>query len=147
MQNRLGRPNCLRDNFSARTTQKTRPLYCCRSVSSSPFHSNGRGAGHMENTVLLLLRALPSNGQCLQSHRLRTGLYATILSVINVTLYIISLRLKFFFKLLNLLLGPPIGHFPRELPTGTFCVFFESLLSSRSCSKTAGNLSLLYYYY
>jgi hypothetical protein len=34
---------------------------------------------HIENTVLLLLRAcwgvLPCNGRCLQSHRLTTGLY------------------------------------------------------------------------
>jgi hypothetical protein len=39
--------------------------------------------GPTENTALLLLRAcmlrpLPSNGHCLQSHRLATGLYATI---------------------------------------------------------------------
>jgi hypothetical protein len=32
----------------------------------------------IESTALLLLRALPSNGRCLQSHRLATGLYATI---------------------------------------------------------------------
>jgi hypothetical protein len=43
-----------------------------------------------ENTVPLLLRArmlraLPSNDHCLQSHRLATGLYATVL-IIYVTL-------------------------------------------------------------
>jgi hypothetical protein len=42
-----------------------------------------------ENIVLLLLRAcmlrtLPSNGRCLQSHSLATGLYATLLSVMVV---------------------------------------------------------------
>jgi hypothetical protein len=31
-----------------------------------------------ENTVLLLLQALPSNGRCSQSHRVTPGLYATI---------------------------------------------------------------------
>jgi hypothetical protein len=52
----LGRPNCLQDNSSARTTQETQPLYCCRGVFTVPLHSNGRGADHIENTVLLLLR-------------------------------------------------------------------------------------------
>jgi hypothetical protein len=37
---------------------------------------------HIENTVLLshacMLRALPSNGRCLQRYRLATNLYATI---------------------------------------------------------------------
>jgi hypothetical protein len=28
--NRLGRPSCLQGNSSARTTQKSQPLYCCR---------------------------------------------------------------------------------------------------------------------
>jgi hypothetical protein len=31
-----------------------------------------------ENTVLLLLRVLPSDGRCLQNHHLAKGLYATI---------------------------------------------------------------------
>jgi hypothetical protein len=40
-----------------------------------------------ENTVLLLLlaymlRALPSNDRCLQSHRLTTGLYSTLLNTL-----------------------------------------------------------------
>jgi hypothetical protein len=45
--------NCLQDNSSAWTTQKTQPLYCCRDVSRAPLHSNGRGPDHIENTVLL----------------------------------------------------------------------------------------------
>jgi hypothetical protein len=32
-----------------------------------------------ENTVLLLLSVLPSNGSCLQGHHLAMGLYATLL--------------------------------------------------------------------
>jgi hypothetical protein len=75
--------SCLQDNSSARTTQKTQPLYCCRGVFTAPLHSNGRCADRIENTVLLLLhacmlRALASNGRCLQSHCLATDLYATI---------------------------------------------------------------------
>jgi hypothetical protein len=47
------------------------------------LHSNGRGADHIENTVLILspacmLRALPNNGRCLKSRCFATGLYATI---------------------------------------------------------------------
>jgi hypothetical protein len=77
------RATCLQDNSSPRATQKTHPLYCCRCVFTAPLHRNGRGADHIENTLLLLLacmlRALPSNGLCLQSHCLATGLYVTIL--------------------------------------------------------------------
>jgi hypothetical protein len=59
-------------------------LYFCRGVFTSSLHSNSRGADDIENSVLLLLRAwmlrtLPSNGRCLQSHCLATGLYATIM--------------------------------------------------------------------
>jgi hypothetical protein len=75
--------SCLQDNSSARTTQKTRPLYCCRGVFTAPLQSNGRGADYIENTALLssrafILLALPSNGWSLLSHCLATGLYATI---------------------------------------------------------------------
>jgi hypothetical protein len=75
----------LQDNSSARTTQKTQLLYCCRGMFTAPFYSNDRGADHIENGVLLLLRAcmlrpLPSNVRCLQSHFLATGLYATLLT-------------------------------------------------------------------
>jgi hypothetical protein len=47
------------------------------------LHSNGRGAGNIENTVLLLsrecmLRALPSNGRSLTSYCSVTDLYAII---------------------------------------------------------------------
>jgi hypothetical protein len=47
--NWLCRRSCLQDNSSARTTQKTQPLYCCRGVFTAPLHSNGRGADHIEN--------------------------------------------------------------------------------------------------
>jgi hypothetical protein len=46
--------------------------YWCRSVLTDLLLRNG-----LRNTVLLL-RALPSNGRCLHSHRLETGLYITI---------------------------------------------------------------------
>jgi hypothetical protein len=77
---------CLQGNSSARTMQKTQPLYCFRGVFAASLYSNGRGADHIENTVLLLsracmLRALPSNGRCLLSDCLATGLYVTILSI------------------------------------------------------------------
>jgi hypothetical protein len=55
-------------------------IVCCRGMFSAPLHSNSHGAGHIENIVLLLLRALPRNGRCLQSHCLAMCLYATILS-------------------------------------------------------------------
>jgi hypothetical protein len=68
--------NCLQDNSSARTTQKTQPLYCCRDMFTASLNSNSRGVDHIENTVLLLLRALPSNDLCLQGQYLAMGLYA-----------------------------------------------------------------------
>jgi hypothetical protein len=73
----------LQDNSSAWTTQETQLLYCCRGVFAAPLRSNFRGADYIESIVLLLLlacmlRALPSNGRCLQSHYLAKGLYATI---------------------------------------------------------------------
>jgi hypothetical protein len=49
--------NCLQNNSSAWTMQKTQPLYCCRGVLTTPLHSSGCGMNHMENTVLLLLQA------------------------------------------------------------------------------------------
>jgi hypothetical protein len=57
-----------------------------------------------ENTVLLLfrecmLRALPNNGRYLQSNRLATGLYATILKELSIT---ISSFLKTLNKALHL---------------------------------------------
>jgi hypothetical protein len=71
--NCLGRPSCLQDTSSSRITQKTQPLY---------FYRGGRGADHIQNTVLLLraciLQTLPSNICCLQSHCLAVGLYATV---------------------------------------------------------------------
>jgi hypothetical protein len=92
--------NCLQDNSSAWTTQKTRLLSCCRGVFTAPLHSNGRGVDHIENTVLILLRActlwaLPSKGRCLKSHCLATGLSATV-----------SLNLAH--KVVTSHIGPPI---------------------------------------
>jgi hypothetical protein len=69
---------------SGRTHQKTPFVYRCAHVRVSwnvftePLLRN-----RLHNHVVLLLRAcmlqvLPSNGRCLQSHRLATGLYATI---------------------------------------------------------------------
>jgi hypothetical protein len=54
----------LQDDSSVRTTQKTQPLYSCRGVFTAQLHS---GADHIENAILLLLRAcmlraLPSKG-------------------------------------------------------------------------------------
>jgi hypothetical protein len=74
---KLGHPDCLQDNISAGTAQKTQPLYWCRGVLP-------RRCIVAENAVFLLfracmLRALPSNGHCFQSHRIATGLYATVL--------------------------------------------------------------------
>jgi hypothetical protein len=48
------RANCLQDNSSALTTQKTQRLCCCRDVFTAPLYSNGRRADHIEMTVLLL---------------------------------------------------------------------------------------------
>jgi hypothetical protein len=53
---RLTSTSCLKDNSLTRTTQKIRLLYC-RGVLTSSLHIKGRCADHIENTVLLLLRA------------------------------------------------------------------------------------------
>jgi hypothetical protein len=50
----------LDDNSSARITQKTQPLFFVE-IFTAPLRRNGRGADHIEKTVLLL-RALPSKG-------------------------------------------------------------------------------------
>jgi hypothetical protein len=39
--NCLGRPSCLQDNSSARTTQKSQSVYCCGGVFTATLHSNG----------------------------------------------------------------------------------------------------------
>jgi hypothetical protein len=75
--------SCLQGNSSARITQKTRPLHCCRCLFTMSFHSKGREADHRENPVLLLsracrLRVLPSNGHYLPSHCFATGICPTI---------------------------------------------------------------------
>jgi hypothetical protein len=49
--------NCLQDNTTARTTQKAQLFYCCTDEFTAPLHSNDRDADHIENTVLLVLRA------------------------------------------------------------------------------------------
>jgi hypothetical protein len=38
-------------------SRRKHSLYCCRGVFTSSLHSNSRGADHIENAVLLLLRA------------------------------------------------------------------------------------------
>jgi hypothetical protein len=81
--------SCLQNNSSARTTQKTHSLSCCRGLFTAPLHNNGRGTDHIENELLILLRtcmyrALPSNGRCLHSNCLITGLYATIIIIIII---------------------------------------------------------------
>jgi hypothetical protein len=52
---------------------------------TAPLYRKDRGAKNIKNTVLLLSRALPSNGRCLPGHCLATGLYATIFSGQNVS--------------------------------------------------------------
>jgi hypothetical protein len=71
--------NCLQDNSLAWTKQKTQPLYCCIGMFTALLHSNDRSIDSRENTILLLLQALPSIGCCLQSHSLATVLHATSL--------------------------------------------------------------------
>jgi hypothetical protein len=82
----FGNVNCLQRYSSAKIRSKTLLFYCCvrvrfrGKVFIEPLLING-----LHNPVVLLLRAhmlraLSSNGRCLQTHRLTTGLYATILS-------------------------------------------------------------------
>jgi hypothetical protein len=74
----------LQDNSSARAISKTPFFYCCArvrfrgNVFTEPLLRNG-----LHNPVVIFLRtcmsrASPSNGRCLQSHRLATGLYSTV---------------------------------------------------------------------
>jgi hypothetical protein len=76
--------DCLQDNSSARTMQKTQLLYRCRGVFAAPLHINGRGADYIQNAALLLLRSLTSNGRCLRSHFLATGLYVTLCQLFSL---------------------------------------------------------------
>jgi hypothetical protein len=95
--------NCsasFQQSSSAQSTQKTQILSCCRGLFTAPLHSNGHGADHIGNTILLLLRAcmlrsLRSNGRCLQSHCLTAGLYATILRILTCCSYLIKCCRKF----------------------------------------------------
>jgi hypothetical protein len=98
--------NCLQDNSSKWTTQKTQPLYC-RGMFTTPLHSNCRGADHIENAFLLLFCAcmflsFPSNGRRLPSHCLATGLYAIIPSHLHLGLQRISSLQAFLIFLLDL---------------------------------------------
>jgi hypothetical protein len=90
--NWTGQIKCLEDNSSARATSKTPFFYCCASVRfrwnvfTEPLLRNG-----LHNPVVLLLRAcmlraLPNNGRCLQTHRLATGLYVTLYTYIYVAI-------------------------------------------------------------
>jgi hypothetical protein len=45
---------CVQDNSSVRTTQKTQPFLSCRGMFIAPLPSNGRGAGHMENSSCII---------------------------------------------------------------------------------------------
>jgi hypothetical protein len=69
--------------------------YCCRRVFTDPLLRNG-----LHNIIVLLLcacmlRELPSNGRCLQSHRLAADLYAIILKVGKVgCCWIAGLRIR-----------------------------------------------------
>jgi hypothetical protein len=83
---------------SGRTQQNILFFYCCArvpfrgNVFTEPLPRNG-----LHKVVVLLVRALPSNGRCLQSSRLAKGVYAIILSF-------------------HLLLGLPICLFPFGFP-------------------------------
>jgi hypothetical protein len=68
-------------------------------VFTKPLTRNGRSVYRIENTVLLslracMLRAIPSNGSCLQSHCLEMGLYATLCRVVLAILHLICCMLK-----------------------------------------------------
>jgi hypothetical protein len=63
-------------NPSARTMQKTQPLYCWGGVFTESLHINDRGTDHIENTALQLWRALISAGTCLQSRCLVINVYS-----------------------------------------------------------------------
>jgi hypothetical protein len=61
----LGRPSCLQDNTSARTIEKSQPLYCYGRVFTAKLHSNGRGTDSKENSLCIMY-------PCLQFHCLET---------------------------------------------------------------------------
>jgi hypothetical protein len=52
------RANCLQDNSSAQTTQKTQTLYCCKGVFTRPLFSIGRGSDHIENNTVSIATVL-----------------------------------------------------------------------------------------
>jgi hypothetical protein len=60
----LVRPSCLQDSPSARTAEKSQPLYC-RRVFTANLHSNGRGTNAIENSLCIMY-------PCLQFHCLET---------------------------------------------------------------------------
>jgi hypothetical protein len=102
---------------AVRTIWKTPLFYCCErcfrgKVFTEPLLRNG-----LHNTIVLLLRAcmlraLHSNGRCLQSHRLIRGLYATILSS-------------------HLCLRPPSSLFPSGFPTNILLAFLFSPIRAK----------------
>jgi hypothetical protein len=47
--NCLGRPNCLQDDNSARTTQKIQPLYCCKGIFTEPLHTTVAARTHRKH--------------------------------------------------------------------------------------------------
>jgi hypothetical protein len=76
-------PQCGRHRKYRSSTSIVARVRFCRNVFTEPLLRN-----RLQNSVGLLLRAcmlrsLPSNGRCLQRHRLVTGLYATILLLLH----------------------------------------------------------------
>jgi hypothetical protein len=69
--NCLKRSLCPSYNPSSRTAQKTQCLYCRGVVFTAPWHSNGGGVDHTENTALPLLP------ECLLSCSIATAVRVT----------------------------------------------------------------------
>jgi hypothetical protein len=102
-------------------------------VTARALHSNGPSAD-IENTVLVLLaacvlRALSSNGQCLQIYCLSTGLFARIYTF-YVRRYMFSLT------------GSSSGNTLFKESTA-LCTFVNSILNVRSCFYVTGCLLFL----
>jgi hypothetical protein len=88
-------PSCLGCNISARTNRNPRfqqYLDGCMRICLPNRCLETAVKRTSENTTLLLLRMLPSNGCCLQSHRLATGIYATLRSLVSLRTAALSLQ-------------------------------------------------------
>jgi hypothetical protein len=79
-----GFPNYQRVSATSSNSNSSQRLNCSRSLTAHSLQSAvpnslcSPGTDDTENTVLLLLWPLHSNGRCSQSHHLATGLHATI---------------------------------------------------------------------